>query len=102
MARRDERPRFTPAATDRRIGADTAHIDPSAPWQNRFVESFHSRVPEEVLDVEEFSCLAEAQVVIEDLRATTTCGRPHSALGMRTPAAFAAAWAAHSELWAGA
>ena len=48
---------------------------------------------DELLDVEEFSCLAEAKVVISDWREDYNQQRPHSALGMRTPAAFAAAWA---------
>jgi putative transposase len=46
--------------------AGTAFIDPGSPWQNPFVESFHSRVRDELLDAEEFSCLAEARVVISD------------------------------------
>lgn len=71
--------------------AGTAYIDPGAPWQNPFVESFHSRVRDELLDVEEFACLAEAKVVIADWREDYNERRPHSALGMRTPAAFAAA-----------
>ncbi|MFZ0377827.1 MAG: IS3 family transposase [Solirubrobacteraceae bacterium] len=71
----------------------TAYIDPGSPWQNPFVESFHSRVRDELLDVEEFSCLAEAKVVISDWREDYNQRRPHSALGMRTPAAFAAVWA---------
>ena len=39
----------------------TAYIDPGSPWQNPFVESFHSRVRYELLDVEEFACVAEAR-----------------------------------------
>jgi putative transposase len=69
----------------------TAYIDPGSPWQNPFVESFHSRVRDELLDIEQFSCLAEAQVVISDWREDYNQRRPHSALGMLTPAAFAAA-----------
>ena len=72
--------------------AGTAYIDPGSPWQNPFVESFHSRVRDELLDIEEFSCLAEAQVVIEDWREDYNQRRPHSALGMNTPAKFAATW----------
>jgi len=33
----------------------TSYIDPGAPWQNPFVESFHSRVRDELLDLELFS-----------------------------------------------
>ena len=71
----------------------TAFIEPGSPWQNPFVESFHSRVRDELLDVEEFSCLAEARVVIGDWREDYNRRRPHSALGMKAPAVFAAEWA---------
>ena len=54
------------------------------------MESFHSRVRDELLDVEEFSCLAEAQVVIGDWREDYNWRRPHSALGMQAPAVLAA------------
>ena len=74
--------------------AGTAYIEPGSPWQNPFVESFHSRVRDELLDVEEFACLAEARVVIGDWREDYNRHRPHSSLGMRAPAVFAAEWAA--------
>jgi len=70
----------------------TSYIDPGAPWQNPFVESFHSRVRDELLNLELFSCLAEARVVIEDWREDFNQHRPHSALGRKAPAVFAAAW----------
>ncbi len=70
--------------------AETAFIEPGAPWQNPFVESFHARVRDELLNLEQFACLAEARVVIADWHEDYNTRRPHSALGMRTPAAFAA------------
>ena len=78
-----DRPRAQRLVPVRRTG--TAYIEPGSPWQNPFVESFHSRVRDELLDVEEFSCLAEAKVVIADWREDYNHRRPHSALGMRTP-----------------
>ncbi len=72
--------------------AATSYIDPGAPWQNAFVESFHSRVRDELLNLELFSCLAEARVLIEDWREDYNQRRPHSSLGRKAPAAFAAAW----------
>jgi putative transposase len=80
----------------------TAYIEPGSPWQNPFVESFHSRVRDELLDVEEFSCLAEARVVISDWREDYNWRRPHSALGMKAPAVFAAEWQSASMLVVGA
>jgi len=70
----------------------TSYIDPGAPWQNPFVESFHSRVRDELLDLELFCGLPEARVLIEDWREDYNQRRPHSALGRKPPAAFAAAW----------
>jgi putative transposase len=70
----------------------TVFIDPGAPWQNPFVESFHSRMRDELLNVEEFYSLAEARVVIGDWREDYNTRRPHSSLGMLAPAAFVAAW----------
>jgi hypothetical protein len=73
-------------------GAGSAYIEPGSPWQNPFVESFGSRLRDELLAVELFSCLAEAQVVIEDWRLDYNQRRPHSALGMMTPSAFGAGY----------
>ena len=42
-----------------RTGA--AFIEPGSPWENPFVESFNSRVRDELLSVEVFSCLTEAR-----------------------------------------
>jgi len=48
--------------------AQTAFIEPGCPWQNPFVESFHARVRDELLNGEQFACIAEAQVLIDDWR----------------------------------
>lgn len=70
----------------------TAYIEPGSPWENPFVESFASRVRDEVLAVEAFDSLPEAKIVIEDWRNTYNTRRPHSSLGWKTPAAYAADW----------
>jgi putative transposase len=69
-----------------------AFIEPGSPWENPFVESFNSRVRDELLAVEVFSCLAEAKVMIEDYRQDYNRCRPHRAHGLMTPAAFATGW----------
>ena len=73
-----------------RTGA--AFIEPGAPWENPFVESFNSRVRDELLAVEVFSCLAEEKVMVEDFRVDYNRCRPHRAHGMITPAAFRTGW----------
>jgi Integrase core domain len=65
------------------------------------VESFGSRVRDELLAVEQFSCLAEAKVLVEDYRQDYNANRPHSALGMKSPARFTRAWRAQHEPLAG-
>jgi putative transposase len=78
-----------------RTGA--AFIEPGSPWENPFVESFNSRVRDELLAVEVFSCLAEAKVMVADFREDYNRNRPHRAHGMMTPAAFKAGWEAAHE-----
>jgi transposase InsO family protein len=67
----------------------TSYIDPGSPWQNPWVESYGSRIRDELLAIEQFDTLLEAQVLVADWRQEYNNYRPHSALGMRTPAEFA-------------
>src|SRR5664280_2652060 len=69
--------------------ADQAQLTAKA---NPFVESFNSRVRDELLAVEIFSCLTEAKVMVEDYRQDYNRRRPHRAHGLMTPAAFAQGW----------
>ncbi len=73
--------------------AGSAYIEPGSPWQNPYVESFGSRVRDELLSVELFETLIEAQVMVADWREDYNHRRPHSSLGMTAPATFALAWA---------
>jgi len=75
----------------------TAYIEPGSPWENPFVESFNARVRDELLSVEVFSCLTEAQVLVEDWRQDYNEHHPHSALGMKAPARFARTWRENPE-----
>lgn len=67
-----------------------AFIPPGQPWKNGFIESFHDKFRDECLQREWFSSLLDAQVVIFDWRLHYNTQRPHSSLGYKTPAAFAA------------
>jgi hypothetical protein len=49
-------------------GTGASYIEPGSPWQNPFVESFGSRVRDEVLSVEAFDSVLEAQTIITDWR----------------------------------
>ena len=68
----------------------TLYIEPGAPWQNGFNESFNGKLRDELLNGELFTSLKEAKVVTEDYRLAYNHRRPHSSLGYRTPAEFAA------------
>lgn len=65
-------------------------IPPGQPWKNGFIESFHDKFRDECLQREGFPSLLHAQVVIEDWRLHYNTQRPHSSLGYKTPANFAA------------
>ena len=51
-----------------------------------------STLRDELLAIEQFDTLLEAQVLVADWRVEYNHYRPHSALGMLTPAEFAARW----------
>lgn len=68
----------------------TLYIAPASPWENGYVESYHGRLRDELLNREEFASLAEARALLEAWREEYNQERPHSALNYQTPAAFAA------------
>lgn len=69
---------------------ETRYIEPGAPWQNGYVESFNATFRDELLDRELFSTVLEAEVLSEHYRRRYNEYRPHSSLGYQTPAAYAA------------
>jgi putative transposase len=71
-------------------GSGRSFIEPGSPWQNPFVESFGSRVRDEVLSVEAFDSVLEAQTVMNDWRTIYNQQRPHSSLDWKPPAVYAA------------
>jgi putative transposase len=73
-------------------GVGTIFIDPGSPWQNAWIESFNSRMRDELLNGWHFDSLLEAQVFIEDWRIDYNMNRPHTAHGDLTPSEFAQAW----------
>ena len=79
-------------------GAGTSYIEPGSPWENPFVESFGSRLRDELLSIEQFDTLLEAQVLIGDWKREYNNYRPHSSLGWRAPVAYATAWKAKNQV----
>ena len=67
----------------------TIYIEPGAPWENAYIESFHDKLRDECLKREIFGSLLEARVVIEEWRRYYNTERLHSSLGYRPPAEFA-------------
>jgi putative transposase len=91
--RSDNGPEFIAEAVKRWLaasGVKTLYIEPGAPWENAYSETFISRLRDELLDRELFANLKEAQVLLEDYRDHYNHHRPHGALGYLTPAEFAA------------
>jgi putative transposase len=68
----------------------TLSIQKASPWENGYVESFNSRLRDELLDRELFLSLPEARVVLDQWRMDYTHRRPHGGLKWLTPAAFVA------------
>jgi len=64
---------------------ESLFIAPGSPWLNGFAESFHARLRDECLNLEPFTSLFEARVVIEKWRQHYNQERPHGALDYRTP-----------------
>jgi transposase InsO family protein len=70
-------------------GVGGLDIEPGAPWENGYAESFHGKLRDELLEREEFVGVPEARVVSRAGKEEYSTVRPHSALGYRTPAAVA-------------
>ena len=68
------------------VGVITTYIEPGSPWENGYIESFNSRMRDELLNVELFGNLAEAKVLIGRWVRYYNGIRPHSSLGGRPPA----------------
>jgi transposase InsO family protein len=67
----------------------TRFIQPGKPWQNGFIESFHSTLRRDHLDIEVFFNLLDAQLKIGIYINNYNQVRPHSALGYKAPTEYA-------------
>ena len=95
--RSDNGPEFIAQAIGRWLGqleVETLYIEPGAPWENGYAESFHSRFRDELLATEAFENLLAARKLSAAWRDDYNHYRPHSSLGYLTPTEFAARCAA--------
>jgi transposase InsO family protein len=91
--RSDNGPEFIATAIRSWLGSakvETLYIEPGSPWENGYAESFHSRLRDELLNVEVFGSVAEAKALALAWRLEYNHRRPHSSLKYQTPAEFAA------------
>ena len=70
-------------------GSGTLYVAPASPWQNGFAESFHSKLRDEFLNLEEFESEPQARAMAELWKEEYNTERPHSSLGYKTPVEFA-------------
>ena len=81
------------------VGIDASYVDPGSPWQNGRIESFNSRLRDELLSREIFDSMWEIRTMLEEHRQDYNHYRPHSALAYLTPIEFVNKWRAeHSPL----
>jgi putative transposase len=72
------------------VGAKSIPVAPGSPWENGYIESFHSRLRDEFLEREEFESVADARAKAMWYRREYNTVRPHSSLGYATPREFSA------------
>jgi putative transposase len=94
--RSDNGPEFAAEAVRswlKSMRTETLFVEPGAPWENGYIESFNSRLRDELLNGEVFTGLSEAKYLAEDWRMMYNTERLHSSLNYLTPQEFAASCA---------
>ena len=90
--RSDNGPEFTAKVVQKwltQLEVETMYIAPGSPWENGYAESFHSRVRDELLALEEFENLESARRLTKLWRDDYNHHRPHSSLKYMTPIEYA-------------
>jgi len=90
--RSDNGPEFASTAVEKWLKAadvQTLFVAPGSPWENGYVESFNSKLRDELLNRELFLHIDELRYVADRWRMDYNHYRPHSSLGYMAPAAFA-------------
>jgi putative transposase len=100
FVRSDNGPEFIAKALMRMLAEEKVavkHIEPGSPWQNGRNERFNGTLRDECLNLETFEHRDQARAVCRLYAKHYNQERPHSALGYRTPAEFAAKAAGKEE-----
>ena len=91
--RSDNGPEFVSNAVQKWLknsSVATLYVAPGSPWENGYVESFNSKLRDELLNRELFLHIDELRYVANRWRMDYNHYRPHSSLNYTAPAAFAA------------
>jgi putative transposase len=70
------------------VGSQSIPVAAGRPWENGYIESFHSRLRDEFLERTEFETVADAQAKASWFRREYNTVRPHSSLDYATPREF--------------
>jgi len=73
------------------VGAKPIPVAAASPWENGYIESFHSRLRDEFLERVEFEDVKDAKEKGAWFRREYNTVRPHSSLGYATPKEFSEA-----------
>ncbi len=76
----------------------TLYITPGSPWEQAWIESFHDKLRDELLNREWFTSLLQTQCLLNQWRCEFNEDRPHSSLANQTPEEFAAHYSAKTNL----
>jgi putative transposase len=70
------------------VGAKSIPVAAASPWENGYIEAFHSRLRDEFLERVEFETVADAREKGKWFRRYYNAVRPHSSLNYATPKEF--------------
>ncbi len=73
------------------VGAEPIPVAAGSPWENGYIEAFHSRLRDEFLDRTEFENVPDARAKGSWYRREYNTVRPHSSLGYATPKEYSEA-----------
>ena len=76
----------------------TLYITTGSPWEQAWIESFHDKLRDELLNREWFTSLLQTQCLLNQWRCEFNEDRPHSSLANQTPEEFAAHYSAKTNL----